>query len=253
MIEKNDVMHDQFLTAFNRLQSTMAEVLGMSPNTDFSNLIQKGDKEHPMIDYYSDDLNFIRQVRNLLVHENKAQDDTYLKIQPPLVKLVEQLTEVIAHPMQVKNIIKNNAEVVTFHETAPLTDVLDEIKRHRYSQFPIFNRTNLISVLTENSITRFLADNIHDDGTLTIRNVRVKDLLGEADIDKRSRSFEVVTLDESIYTVSQLFLRRLKRGETTFIVIVGETRNIQKPEDIEGIITPYDLPVLAGMQGERRE
>lgn len=238
-------MNNEFLAAFNRLQSTLAETLAMNPNTDFSTLMQKGNQEHPMIDYYSEDLNFIRQVRNLLVHENKAKDETYIKIQESLVQLVDKLTEIIANPLQVKEVMTTPTEVVTFNEETPLTAVLEEIKRHRYSQFPIFNKTNLISVLTENSITGFLADNIHRDGSLKIKNVRVKDLLEDADIDKRSRAFEVVTVNESVYAVSQRFFRRLKRGETTFIVIVGETRNIQKPTDIVGIITPYDLPMLA--------
>ncbi|MDO4671252.1 MAG: CBS domain-containing protein [Aerococcus sp.] len=238
-------MQNDFLEAFNQLQSTMAEALDMDPNTEFSTLIQKGNKEKPVIDYYSDDLNFIRQVRNLVVHENQARDDKYLKIQKGMIDLVEKITAAIATPTPVKTLLAEKERVITFNETAPITKVLEEIKNHRYSQFPIFNDSNLISVLTENSIARFLADHLQANGAFNLKKLQVKDLLAQEDIDKSSRAFAVVAVDETEDTIIQLFKQRLSRGETTFIVIVGETHNIQKPSDIMGIITPYDLPRIA--------
>ena len=119
--------------------------------------------------------------------------------------------------------------------------MLQSVKDDCFSQFPVFDGNNLVGIISENGITNYLAANIEED-VISISDITIQEVL---EVDEQKELFDIVKQDKSIYDIEGIFIKRTKTGRSPFVLLVSKDGLINNPGEITGIITPWDLPLIA--------
>ncbi|MGU3587147.1 CBS domain-containing protein [Rhodococcus sp. C26F] len=101
-------------------------------------------------------------LRNALVHQDYYGGKPVADPVPEVVEAIERLRDRIIDPPKVLQVLPRRAPAV-FETGTPLNRVLDEIRRHDYSQFPIYEDDTYLGLLTTNCIARWLAHRLATD------------------------------------------------------------------------------------------
>lgn len=231
---------EKFIAAFNNLQAAVAEKVGQPKTTSFKRMIDFAEKNNDkVIIHYKKRLNFYREFRNLLVHNN-VKGQNVASPAEALIDEVKEVTDKIAHPKKVRDLFKNDDDVISFDINNSLTDVLKIVDEKKYSQFPVFKEGNLEGIISANGITNFLAK-VVDKDVISISETTIADVIQS---DEQKDSFEVISQNKSIYDIESIFSKRIAEGRTSYVLLITSD-GLQKPrQKFIGIITPWDLPKI---------
>ena len=97
---------DRFLTAFNRIDHTMRDIVGMKDFIPFYRLVDQAKKRSPLVRKYEDDLRSYADLRNAIVHHRISSD--YIITEPHIyvVEKIEHIDEVLARPKLVGQLFR---------------------------------------------------------------------------------------------------------------------------------------------------
>lgn len=145
----------RFLEAFNEIESYLRNYLDVDNFVSFTHMVSEYAKKNPA--WRSEDsLRMVVDLRNALVHESRGLDE-YLSVPlPHIVNLIEQIRDDFLFPKCVIPMYKR--DVVKFYIDDPLAEILLAIKENNFSQFPIYQEGKFLGLITENGITRWLAN-----------------------------------------------------------------------------------------------
>lgn len=240
MMEKmNSTNYEKFLRAFNTLHETLGKKLNQ-PNLQFGELLKVAKKNRDkVVMNYSSELDFYREFRNFLVHQATIDKPPVAEPNDFVIEEIKEITQRIENPKKVYELFLS--EVIHFNMDDSLSEVLNVVKEKEYSQFPVFNENELIGLISENGITRFLAESVDED-IISIVDTKVKDVINQ---DEAKNSLSTVNSNTLIHDVEEIFNKKLQEGNSIFAILVSKRgRKIEGPEDIVGIITPWDLPII---------
>nr|WP_255620846.1 CBS domain-containing protein [Salinicoccus sp. RF5] len=144
----------------------------------------------------------------------------------------------IEYPTKVNKIFKNHVQC--FKAEDNLKDVLNYIKDKSYTQFPVFDQNEFLGLVSDNGITFWLSEVIKEE-IVDLSEVKIADVIGH---DENRMNYVTIKADMSLYNVDELFSRRIRNGERGVVLLITALGKIEKPEDIIGIITPWDLPKI---------
>lgn len=235
----------QFLKLFNTLHDEMQEALYDRKATFWEACLRLA-KTNYTVKKYEVELDMIRNLRNILVHS--TTNETYDIAEPSdlTLSIMEEITEKLMHPIRIKTFLKNvqHPEVTSFVQEDLLTDVLETIQQYHFSQFPIFGKTELIGMITDNGIANWVADHVKQGG-FSFENVRIKDVLG---FDEKKDDFIIFHQEEPLNEIVERLENKQMKNTASFVLITQkDTREIHKPEDIVGILTAWDIPDIYKM------
>jgi CBS domain-containing protein len=135
------------------------------------------------------------------------------------------------NPPKVFPLHKKKVATVTLEDT--LADVMAIVSRSDFSQFPVMDDKEVIGLLTENGITRWLARKISVDISLVeFADAQVRDLVGN---EERRKNFIFVSRNIAIAEVREKF-RREGLLEAALITESGKCG-----EKLLGMINRWDL------------
>lgn len=231
--------YESFLRAFNSLHETLGKKLNQ-PNLQFGALLKAAEKNRDkVILNYLSELDFYREFRNFLVHQATIDKPPVAEPNDFIINEINNIIQSIENPKKVYELFLNN--VIHFNMDDSLSKVLSVVTEKEYSQFPVFNSNGLVGLISENGITRFLAESVNDD-IISIVETKVKDVI---DQDEAKDSISIVNSNTLIYDVEEIFNKKLHEGNSIFAILVSNRgHKIKNPEDIVGIITPWDLPII---------
>lgn len=238
--DTNLTNHKKFLNSFNTLHKILRKKLN-EPDMDFGPLLNKVKKNRDIVLMrYYEKLDFYREFRNILVHEETNDMPSVAEPSDFIVDEIGEVLERIKNPKKVYQLF--NHEVIHFNLNDSLSKVLNIVKEKEYSQFPVFNNNNeLVGLISENGITRFLAESVEDD-IISIVETKIKDVI---DHDEAKDSITIVNANTLVHNVEEIFNKKLHQGNSTFAILISNRgQKIETSEDILGIITPWDLPVI---------
>lgn len=136
------------------------------------------------------------------------------------------------------------SNVIVFQVNDMLTDVLEVIRKEHYSQFPVFDHNELIGLITENGIPSFLAQSVEED-IISIKEITISDILNATNVEAVD-AYVVINTNKNVYEVEDIFVKNTKKGNARFAILLSHLANkIGKPQDIAGIITPWDMPKVS--------
>jgi len=239
MEKTNLTNYEKFLRAFNTLHETLGKKMNQ-PNLQFGELLKVAQKNRDkVVMNYSSELDFYREFRNFLVHQATIDKPPVAEPNDFVIKEIQDITQRIENPKKVYELFLS--DVIHFNMDDSLSKVLNVVNEKEYSQFPVFDENELIGLISENGITRFLAESVNED-IISIVDTKIKDVINQ---DEAKNSISTVNSNTLIHDVEGIFSKKLHEGNSTFAILVSNRgRNIKDPEDIVGIITPWDLPII---------
>ncbi|WP_125606093.1 CBS domain-containing protein [Lapidilactobacillus bayanensis] len=231
--------YQRFLQVFNELERVIQHRLQVDAKNNLGALLRIAQQAHDqLITSHYQELDFLRNFRNILVHEGIQAEGEIATPSDYLIEKVETLTTKIREAKKIKALFRS--QVISFKLTDNLHDVLQAVKKYGYTKFPVFAEDHLVGVVTDNGITKFMASQLQED-LISIKSVHLENILA---LDKRKDSFMVVNEETSIYDIDDIFMRKIKEGKSSFILLMSSDNHVDHPDDITGIITPWDMPEI---------
>lgn len=235
---------NQFISEFNLLHKAMNDKAEVEIES-FGRLLHYMKKNDRTVEHYYDQLDVIRDLRNTLVHEKVSVDFELAIPTDEIIARIKHIRESIEMPGAVKDFFTK--EVATLHVNDPLSKLLARVKETPYSQFPIFSKQGMVGVLSDNGVAKWLAREFseEDDDIVNLRYTRIGDLIQTNEVkNKGFYQYRIIHPHTSLYLVEEIFQKELRKGNNLLVLLLSEKKKINKPYEISGIITTWDLPKL---------
>lgn len=146
---------DRFLTAFNRIDHTMRDMIGAKDFIPFYRLVDQAKKKSPLVRKYEDDLRSYADLRNAIVHHRVSPDYVIAEPHISIVEKIEHIDEVLARPKLVGQVFRKR--VLSFQMADSLQHTLKAIRKRKYTQFPVYDGEVFQGLVTTVGITNWLA------------------------------------------------------------------------------------------------
>lgn len=229
---------ERFITAYNAIDNHLQNTLHSGHTNSFRSSVDLYAKRHRGWKD-ADLLRLVAGLRNLLVHE-RVEPYEYPCV--PIEKLVVRLEAArdrLLHPQRV--IPRFERKVVTVKSGDSLAYVLRLIHDMKITHFPVYEsadkKSHFAGVLTENGITRWLAEHIASEMSLVdLEQEPVAEVLArEEGYFAKRRNYEFAPRDARAEDMVQRF------HDNTYLESVLITATGDAHEKLLGIVTRWDV------------
>jgi len=225
--------NNKFIGIVNEINQFLIDKYNLHSNSTFGAAIEHVKNVDRLVKYEYDFLDLVKDLRNVIVHKS-YQEGPVAVPRKDVVDRLEVILKKLKYPTFIASEFKSN--VISFNDKDTLDMVLDEVSANDYTQFPIFSDSGLVGLLTENGITKWLASK-KNDGIIEFNDIKIKEILS---IDENSESYRVLEHNKTVYDVIDVFNKRsITYGSLT--ILIAKAFEINKSEDIAGIITHWDI------------
>lgn len=222
---------ERFIAAYNALDAHLQSTLAPSGSghQSFRGLVDHFAKRNAWF-RDAEALRTYAQVRNVLVHEKVEAYEYVCVPTPAVVERIEAIRDRLLHP-QIAARFERPVEVLA--PDAKVSTALRLIREKKFSQFPVYDENQFRGVLTENSITRWLAEQVYlHTPTVHLENASVGEVLKFA---PPRPNFAFVTREAGMAEIAHLF------HENTWLEVVLVTSRGGHNEPLRGILTRGDI------------
>lgn len=229
-----------FVSHFNRLHQVMKKLLA-NQNATFFQCVEELTKTNQVIRSNHQFLDQIRQLRNLLTHH---KTDVALNLAYPSKETNLQLEEIIQLLDKIPTAAKFIKPVYSTNMHASLKEVLESFYHHKVSQLPVFDDNRLVSVLSAELVTKFLADELAKNNWhyIDFTQFQVEQIIHHNQHKKVSKK-QIISPDTPIFELDDLMID-LMRNNRNEVLLISKNFHVQKPGDILGIVTQRDITTI---------
>jgi len=234
--------YNEFMSEFNRIEDFLKDLVNAKYNMPFYKLLEEAMKRDKLVKQFYQELRTMSDLRNIIAHGD-PNDPVALPSESTLNR-IRFIEDQFTNPLKVIDVFKKSVDA--FDATDSLAEVLSEIDKYHYSQFPVVKSGEFIGLITENGITNWLASSVKNDN-ISIKNTTVQDvILG----DEESDSYSFMLTSDTLYDVIDKFEEiRRKKNRTATIIVLNRKVNPVNVEDIYTILTPWDLDIIFSKLG----
>jgi len=221
---------EQFESDYNAIDHFLRKALGIDKPVPFTHLVTEYSHRHAGW-RDADLLRTISEVRNAIVH-GKTEAYRYVAIPTPSIAMRLSLCrDRLVNPARVIPTFQRKVDIVSIDDT--LARVLKLIAQRDYSQFPVYEDERFRGLLTENGITRWIANHVATKLSLIeLDEVPVRQVLQN---EEKRKNYHFVDRQMRVDDVRGLFtLHELL--EAVFITAHGK-----ESEGLLGIATRWDM------------
>lgn len=186
---------------------------------------------------FKEEIDYCREVRNLLSHREKINNDFTVKPSVGMIEFIDTLIEKVRSRTKCLSIAIDLPHVFWQDLNGNVKDTMKMMQQKLYTHVPILENGVVVGVFDENSVFNYLADEeiVCVDDNLTFEDI--KSFLSLADREMEEFVFigKNYYVDELEEKIEQAF-HRGKRIGLAFI-----TENGKPTQKIQGLITPWDI------------
>lgn len=225
---------DTFLDYFNKIESILKKEIKVDEHVTFSQKIKFS--KNKTVARYKDELLSLADLRNAIVHSPKLGGKTIAEPHIETVERIKYLYEIINNPKKV--IPEFQFSVLGAKEDDFINNILIEIREKSFSQFPIFDENNnVVEIITNNTISRWLSKKIEENGTILVENVKVKELISEIEF---KNNYKFISKNRSVYEAYDYFIDHMnQKNQNLDVIFITETG--KEKEKLLGLITIEDI------------
>lgn len=224
---------DRFLTAFNRIDHRLRDIVGIKDFTPFYRLIDQAKKKDVLVKKYEDDLRSYADLRNAIVHHRTSLNYVIAEPHTDVVERIEYIDATLAKPTLVGQMFRKR--VLVFQESDSLKHVLKVIRQRKYTQFPVYFNKQFQGLITTVGITNWLASKVGGDylpkGIPTLHDILMH--------EKNKVNYKFVSRYITIYEAEEIFKQGVERGRRFEALLI--TEHGKPHQKLIGIITPLDI------------
>ena len=221
---------NRFTHVYNKIDHSLRKTLKADNNLPFSRIVSEYAEYYPTWPK-KDFLQKVGDVRNIIVHNPEKEGD-YLFV--PITSVVEELERIcdsLLNPMRIYPKFKR--EVEKFQTTDTLYSVLKVIYEKEYSQFPVYKDKIFTGLLTENGISRWLANHAIDESPLIEFNeIQLSSVFLE---EEKRENYSFVTRNMTMLDAENQFMQKPDM-EALLITETGK-----HDQALLGIVTSWDI------------
>lgn len=224
---------DRFLTAFNRIDHTLRDIIGAKDFIPFYRLVDQAKKKSPLVKRYEDDLRSYADLRNAIVHHRTSIDFVIAEPHVHVVERIEHIDEALAKPKLVGQLFRKR--VLSFQITDSLQHTLKVIRKRKFTQFPVYEGNEFQGLITTVGITNWLATSII--GPRLPKHIpTLHDILQH---EKNEVNYKFISRYITIYEAEEIFKQGVERGRRFEALLI--TEHGKPHQKLIGIITPIDI------------
>ena len=224
-------LSERFEVAFNQIHRSLKYIVKIREDK-FKVLLDVGARRHHLIGKYHSDLTQYAKLRNSLVHDKRKLGYYIAEPHIDVVTHIEKIAELLNRPNYALSIATR--EVISFDFESSILIAFQEIKKHGYSQYPVYDNNKYVGLLQTGDIVKWISENIVNT-VLDICEVKVSDII--ADVNDHPIEFVKKSID--IFEVEELYENKHKERIDLEAVII--TENGKRNETPLGLITAWDL------------
>jgi predicted transcriptional regulator len=223
----------RFEAAFNRIHVKLKELsTGSSDHISYSEALYKSRTRHNVVRHHYQLLKQFGHLRNALVHQRYDKDHYIAVPHEDTVKEIEKVERLLMTPPLALSIASQ--PVVCFNPETPIRAILQEVERSGFSQFPIYDETTFVGLLTEGGIARWMSKNITSD-LISIEDIQARDIL----LCEKPHNVSFLGREKTIYDLEDVFEEAFDNNDKLEAVLITQSgKRSQKPI---GIVTSWDL------------
>jgi len=224
---------DRFLRAFERIESTLKKRLS-EPKKPYQKLVGRAASgKVASVNQYQHDLIRFGYLRNAIVHEPSQGGKVIADPRDDTVTRIEHIADRVESPPTVETFCANRPYTASLDD--PIGPVVRFMEEHRFSQAPVLDEGKLISLLTTNTVARWLADETRES-ELNL-DAPIKNVLRHRESDE---NYHVIQRDATLFDAKEAFDVDHTSERPPAAVII--TANEDEDGSVIGIITTADLP-----------
>lgn len=224
---------DRFVTAYNRIDQLLKDIIGTQEHMAFFRLIDFSKRKNAIVRRYEADLREYGDLRNAIIHNRTSVDYAIAEPHDDVVKNIEDIEMALNIPVTVGNMFRTN--VTMFQQTDSLSYALKVIKDKKYNQFPVYDGTEFKGLITPVGITMWMASTVEAKDFS-----RKRSTLGEILAHENSReNHQFINKQSSVYEALEIFKEAVTRGRRLEALLITEDGKPNKK--LIGIVTPMSL------------
>lgn len=191
---------------------------------------------------FKDDIKYCQDVRNLLNHKKKLNNSFAVEPNQQMIDFIDNLIERIKKRAKCNDIQIKIDDVFWKSVDGNVKDTMIAMRKNLYTHIPILDNGIVIGVFDENSIFNYLAEEeivAIDDG------LKFEDIRKYLSLDGREmEDFLFFNANNYVEELENEIEKSFKRGKRIGIAFL--TQNGKPNEELQGIITPWDI--IASME-----
>lgn len=186
---------------------------------------------------YRAEINYCQEVRNLISHRKKVNDNFAVEPSREMLNFIDQLLEQIKNRMRNSKIKINMNNVFWQPMSGNVKKTINTMRNNLFTHVPIMENGVVVGVFDENSVFDYLANEeiIAIDDSLTFESMKKYISLTGREME------EFLFYKENSYVeeLENKFEEAFRKGKRIGIVFL--TQNGKPNEKLLGIITPWDI------------
>ncbi|PYE36603.1 CBS domain-containing protein [Psychrobacter fozii] len=228
---------EKFLETYNNLDQYLKKEIRADDYVSYANKVKNS--KNTVVNKFKDELLSFGTLRNAIVHNPKIDNKAIAEPHDRTVERFNEIYEIINNPKKV--IPTFQFDVLGANKDDYINDILKQMKQKSFSQFPVLDSNEaIIELINNNTISRWLASEIDENGMIIVDGVTVENLIPEIEF---KRNYKFISRDTSIYKAYDLFLNHINEKERNLDVLFI-THNGKETEKLLGLITISDLAPL---------
>lgn len=224
---------EEFLDLYKQLEQFAIKRYGYPDDGKAISSLEK----RPEFRKVKTELQYCREVRNLLQHKPKIEKSFAVAPSEQMVSLLKSTIHKVKNPPKAKDIAIPITSVLYKTMNDFVKPTMIEMQKKVYTHVPILRNGVVVGVFSENTVFSYLIDEeivgIEDQ-------MRFQDLRDYLPADKHSsESFRFVRQDMLVENINVLFEKALEKQDRIGLVFITKTGKANEP--LLGIITAWDV------------
>lgn len=221
---------DAFIESYNAIEKYLEEVVRRERYTGFTSLVRDYQKQYGEWEDGQSVLEMAR-LRNVIVH-NLTEPYEFLSIPTEdALKKIEDIRDRLINPILAAQIFSKRVITVSCNDS--LSSLFELIKKTKHTRYPVYDGIYFCGLITENSITHWLARNIELRGKEIFASDETIETVLE--VNKNRINYQFISKDTRVDEARMLFLDN-SRLEA---LLMTETAEVQ--QRLLGIATRWDV------------
>ena len=218
--------YEKFIVLCNKFTRFLSDTYNLKSTSTMGQVIRILRHRHPLIKQHFEALDSYADLRNVLVHEKY---DHVVLAQPSdhVIKHFNWIYESILTPITLKELMQK--DVISLRSDDTFETLLNNIKLHGYTHYPIFNDTLFLGVFTDSGVTHALARTPFDQ-LKDLYQTQIQDLMA---YDEHLKDVLIVSEKASIFDVFDILQQHPTPIET---MLITTKQDLTRPNEIKGLI-----------------
>lgn len=224
---------DLFLDTWRRLETLAERIVGPDEHGGSSVLRLCRD---PRFAQYRERLDYCREVRNLLSHEAKVEDEYAVIPSDAMQRMLEEIVTKIEDPPRVTEVMTPVERMLTVKPGSPVLGAMRRMRAQGLSHVPVLDSARVIGIFSVETVFQAVLDGECrvDENTTIAAFTRYLPSEGHMGQDYR-----FISKSATVATAESIFDRAYDRNRKLKLLLV--TRDGTDSGALLGVLTPYDL------------